>query len=97
MSTSTLRKMALSIGIVSALIGSTIGTAAAEDDHWRHEQRDERDYRHHDRWEHERDERRYTPPPVVVTQPPRVIYEPPPVVIDPFSSGINIVLPIIIR
>jgi hypothetical protein len=83
--------MVLSIGIAAALLGSTTGIARADDDHWRH---DDRDRIQHDRWEHEHAERRYVPPPVVVAPPPRVIYQPPPVVYEPPPSGINIVLPL---
>lgn len=92
MSTSMLRKVVLVMGVVSAVLGSNVGSAAADDDHWRHEQRDDREWQNRERWEHEREERRYVPPPVVYAPPPRVIYAPPPMVAEP-PSGISIILP----
>ena len=98
MNASTLRKMAVAVGLAVVLIGPAAGTARADDDHWRHEQR-ERERIEHERWEHERWEREhhYAPPPVVYGPPPREVYAPPPVVYAPAAPGFNIVLPINIR
>ena len=97
MSAPTLRNVILSIGTITAMIGSGIGTALAEDDRGRHEQRDEREWQHRERWDRGREEHRYVPPPVVVVPPRREIYEPPPIVVEQPPSGINIILPITIR
>lgn len=91
----TLGKLALAAVAAAALLGSTLGTARADDDHWRHGHR-----RHewHEHW-------RYRPgppvvvygaPPPVIYAPP-VVYPPPPVVYMPPPAGINVVLPIRIR
>ena len=96
MSASTLRKVILSLGTIAAMIGPALGTARADDDHWRHE-------RH---WRHEGWERRHGPyspyrPPVVYYGPatiyaPPVVYPPPVVVYSP-PPGISIVVPLRIR
>jgi len=93
MSASTLRKAVVAIGLAAVMLGPTVGTARADDDHWRHEQRE------HERWERERWERehQYAPPPVVYAPAPRAVYAPPPVVYAPVAPGFNIVLPINIR
>ena len=93
MSASTLRKAVVAAGLAAAMLGPMVGTARADDDHWRQEQRE------HDRWERERWERehRYAPPPVVYAPAPQAVYAPPPVVYAPVTPGFNIVLPIHIR
>lgn len=101
MNASTIRKLILTIGLAAAMVGPTAGIALADDDHWRHEQREraERERFERERFEHERWERehRYVPPPVVYAPPPREYYAPPPVVYAPPAPGFNIVLPINIR
>ena len=101
MSASTLRKLILTIGTVAAMAGPAMGTAQADDDHWRNERHGEGHWRH-EGWEH-----RHRPsvlyqsygPPVVYYQPygPPVVYAPPPVVYAPPAPGISIVVPLNIR
>ena len=92
MNTSTLRKLALSIGTAAAMVGLGLGTALADDGHWRH------DHGRHEQWEH-RHRRRVVVEvsPAYVYAPPPVVYVPPPVVYMPPPAGINLILPIRIR
>jgi hypothetical protein len=100
MKASAIQKLALATAAAMALVGVSAGTAAADDDHWRHG-----DHGRHEGWHHHHpgavivapSPYVYAPPPTVVyAPPPTVVYAPPPVVAAP-PAGVNVVLPIRIR